>query len=62
MKSLSFQAVQKDLWAAEKLVSCAGLSAWIPSITNMMWWSFSSSKGFYKRMKNKKIEFICRQY
>ena len=46
------QAVQKDLWAAEKLKSCAGLSAWIPSITNMMWWSFSSSKGLSKSKKN----------
>ena len=60
------QAVQKDLWAAAKLVSCSGmfiallvvwkknknififlleLAEWITSITNMMWWSFSSSIG-----------------
>ena len=38
-------AVQRDLWTASKLVSCAGLEAWIPSITNMIWWSFSSSIG-----------------
>merc|ERR1712179_153671 len=47
------KAVQKDLWAAEKLTSCAGLSAWIPSITNMMWWSFSSSKGNLKMLREK---------
>ena len=47
------KAVQKDLWAAAKLVSCQALNDWMTSITNMMWWSFSSSIGNVKMLKEK---------
>ena len=56
-----FQSVLKDLWAASKLVSCkgkrlghnhmphftilTGLSDWVPSINNMLWYSFSTCAG-----------------
>ena len=47
------KAVQKDLWAAAKLVSCQALNDWMTSITNMMWWSFGSSVGNVQMLKEK---------
>jgi hypothetical protein len=39
------KSVSKDVFAAAKLKKCAGLSCWIRSIRNMMWYSFSECKG-----------------
>ena len=39
------KSILKDLWAACKLKTCQDLAPWIPSITNMLWYSFSSSIG-----------------
>lgn len=39
------KSILKDLWAACKLKTCKDLIPWIPSITNMLWYSFSSSIG-----------------
>lgn len=47
------KSVQKDLWAAGKLVSCTELVPWFSSITNMCWWSFSSSIGNVVMLKEK---------
>ena len=37
------KSILKDLWKACKLKTCSDLQEWIPSITNQLWWSFSSS-------------------
>jgi len=47
------KSILKDLFKASKLKSCSGLSQWIPSITNMLWHSFSSSVGNHQLLKEK---------
>ena len=47
------KSILKDLWKACKLKSCSDLSAWVPSITNMLWYSFATSKGNPKLLEEK---------
>ena len=39
------KSIMKDVWEAAKLKKCAALNLWSASVNNMLWWSFSSSKG-----------------
>ena len=49
--------ILKDLWKACKLKTCKDLVPWIPSITNMLWWSFATSIDNHDLLKEK-IESI----
>ena len=51
--------IMKDLWDAAKLKSCSGLILWLPSINNMLWWSFATSIG-NKVMLEEKILSITK--
>jgi hypothetical protein len=37
--------IMKDVWDAGKLKKSSEINLWSASINNMLWWSFSSSKG-----------------
>ena len=37
--------IMKDVWDAGKLKKSSEINFWSASINNMLWWSFSSSKG-----------------
>lgn len=50
--------IKKDLWEAGKLNKCSDLNLWSASVNNMLWWSFSSSKGDPVILKEKVISIL----
>ena len=45
LTNISYSSVQKQLWDVSKGKKCSVLKPWIPSISNMLWWSFATSVG-----------------
>ena len=43
MFHLFLELVMKDVWKASKTAQCSNLPLWKDSITNMLWYSFSTS-------------------
>lgn len=42
--------VQTELWNISKGKKCRVLRSWMPSISNMLWWSFSTSVGMCEKI------------
>ena len=43
------RSVQTELWNISKGKKCRVLRAWMPSISNMLWWAFSTSVGMFQK-------------
>lgn len=50
--------IMKDVWDAGKLKKSSEINLWSASINNMLWWSFSSSKGDPVMLKEKVLSIL----